>query len=390
MYVDITCSLFIQSVSHSNFTDSESDTDDESHNESDSDHRPDRDGGNGDAGDTNHHDNLDSDTEDRSHNTNNTDTNPNAGGEAPGNQVQDEDVVDDASYDGDESDGCEEEESHDSNCSSEDDLFFDCRNHLSQGSPSVLSDRRRGNNGRTFVGRPIQVPAGNEPGALKWWESEGEEISNDCPYNKARSTSTFPPTRDLRNNIKYPKPPNTSIRLRVEPVQIMEIWGSDFYTDSFSEVSSDSDSSWETEAAKTEEEEVMIADAKETKQDKHVVKQVPNCLVNPQQKEEYAQPNGVLGRSIYSSAINTATDKSLRNYDCSRALTHTNQNILYSPLRSQFSQDISLVNKSITCSPVHVPVAENGGCDLNFTRIRSSSEDSWVTANEDLELGTLV
>ena len=261
-------------------------------------------------------------------------------------------------------------------------MFFDCRNHLRQGSPTVQRPHRRGNNGYMFVGRPIQVPAGNQPGALKWWESEGEEIYNDCPSNKARSTSTFPPTRDRRNN-NYPRHPNTHHRLPVESLQIMEIWGSDFYTDSFSEPSSDSYSSWETE-----EEEVMIAGevcSKVPKQKEPVVKKGPSCLVNSQKKDECSQP-GMSGETIYGSAVNKITNQSLKNYDCKRALTHTNQNVLYSPLQSQFKQDISLANKSMSCSPV----PENSGCGLICTRVRSSSEDSWVTANEELELGTLV
>ena len=271
--------------------------------------------------------------------------------DAPGNhRLHDDGDVDEASYDGDESDY---DEDYNSETSEE---FFDCSNHIEQKKFPLIPRQRQ----RQSISRPIRLQTRQCP---QWWESEGEEeivretsLIRTCPTSHVCSSPGH----------KRSRKPHPPIQVMVEQLNVMDIWGSDYFTDSFSEMSSESSCEEDTgfEGMKFPRQQPLKP-----------LKKRPSINNIP--------------------SLNVQTDKTLqgpptRMYCKSPSVTVVVQN----GLNTRWSCDASDGHDSNTvASPretalLHVKNSSNA-VSLTWVR-KSSSEESWVTANEDLELGTLV
>ena len=276
----------------------------------------------------------------------------NPDGDAPGNQVRDNGEVDDDSYDGDESDSDEELSS--SGCG---DFFFDC---VQQKSP-LHHQRQR----RRHSDQPIRSQTSDMP---EWWENNNDE------EDLTHSNSTFSPSHACHRGNTSSRKPHPPVQVMVEQLRVLEIWGSDYYTDSFTEVTSDSC-----------EEGGGVAYPRQPP----VLKKGPsiNCQDNlPVSLRGASQsPPSSLTR-LYSEApsVMYPIQNGLNNQS---TCAHTYP--IHSGLKT--SQTCSVRNGYSTTEVRTDSFCGRGSNTHAPSWVhKSSSEESWFTANEDLELGTLV
>ncbi len=322
------------SAEDSNDNNASSAEDSNDNNDSSDDDRGDHGSGNA----ATHHGNQQPDAADGdNHHDNTTTRDASSRGESPGNRCHDDGKVDDDSYDGDESDYEEEDSSE----SSEE--FFDCSNRFQPSNFPFVPRQRQSN-------RPIKSQTRDCP---QWWESDGENIE------ETRLIRTSPPAQlhtCHHSQERSPRKPHPPIQVMVEQLHVMDIWGSDYFTDSFSEMSSESSCC---------EEDTGFEGGMRLPQRKQpvLIKQSP--------------------AKLETNALQNLT----RMYSESPALTVPIQNGLDAQCACPYPQ-----NTIRPCDTRVRPdwlVVESTSHPTSWVR-KSSSEESWATANEDLELGTLV
>ncbi len=248
-------------------------------------------------------------------------------GKSPSSRYHDDGEVDDDSYDGDESDY--EDESVLSESSEE---FFDCSNHFQ------FTPRQRQNN------QPIKAQTKN---CAEWWESDEDNENNISETHLIRTSS--PLNHTCHHSQARSRKPHPPIQVMAEQLHIMDIWGSDYFTDSFSEMSSES----------TDEEDTGFEGLKLSRRNPVPIKQSTEKL-------ETDIPQNLT-----------------RMYSKSPSLTVPIQNGLHTQCACPYPQN--------TVRPCDTRVKSDwlqvSPSQPTWTR-KSSSEESWATANE--ELGTLV
>jgi len=275
--------------------------------------------------------------------------------EAPGgNYPKDDGAVDDGSYDGDESDS--------SDSSSEDDqeLF-----HYSPTSQELsFEPQTRRSRARCTSNRPIRSQKPH------WWGSENDEATQ-C------------------RNTHLSRKPHPPVQLVVEQFKVMEIWGSDYFTDSFSEMSSSSESSSCDEDSG--------------------YPQLQRSLKKPSTKQTYRSSTTLrdmhkntsaaqMDRDIQASQTDVyrATQSLTRLYSDAPSLSYPIECGLDKETTYAYSYPPRNGRLSLCCDNREIGgLNGTAGCGDRWSLTgswgrKSSSEESWFTANEDLELGTLV
>lgn len=339
------------SSSHESGDSDNSDNDDSDHEE-----------GGGNLG---HHDNQQPDLEDRGHHHGDG-SNEEQNEDVPSNQPHDYGEVDDDSYDGDESDNDDEFDSVSSG-----EFFFDCSNRFESWASSIHPVQS--------VRQPIRSQT-----MPQWWESDGEEDRVQCTRSHSSNAATYPPSRDHHHGNKCLRKPHPPIQIMVEQLNVMDIWGSDYFTDSFSEISSSEISSCG---------------------DDSVVGGRPYPQQRPDSKKD-PRANNTPGLAVNFNTNKPQGPQSLtRLYSEAPSLTYPIQNGLNRESSCAYVQAQNGHPVSKLCSvDSHetvkdtLPSTKDGLVhDENWNALdpatwvrKSSSEESWVTANEDWAVGTLV
>ncbi len=336
-----TCTIIIYSFS----SDSSSNDDSGGNSDNDSDH----DGANEGPGSSAHRGNQQPDATDRDHHHDDA-ANDDPSEDAPRRHIHDDGDVDEASYDGDESDY---EEDYNSETSEE---FFDCSSHIERKNFPLIPRQRQ----RQSMSRPIRLQTRQWP---QWWESEGEEEK----IHESSVIRTHPTSHVCSSpGHKRSRKPHPPIQVMVEQLNVMDIWGSDYFTDSFSEMSSENSC----------EEDTGFEGMKFSQQQPAPLKKRPsiNNIPSFNVQNDTTSQEGQLTRMYCKSPSLTVPIQNRLNTRCSCDASNGHDSTTVSSLRET---DLLRVKDS-----------NNAVCST-WVR-KSSSEESWVTANEDLELGTLV